>query len=311
MTVTSFFIINFGAALLARYLGINPLITLTPALTSSMATTKFIHSCLDILLSITSAYLTLMVLVECALWILLFKMGVADIPPVRNTLAMALDRRIEESLIKISDLEPNHRRCLGGGCVGGCGCGCGSDSNNSALKLDRRIDKSLKNVENPSFDFDHDDIDIDIDAMEDESVSESQIKSASPIESTTTTTTTSGSDSGCCAICLEDLDVDTAVSGRMDCCQSNKFHKKCIQQWLRTNDSCPCCRSPMLVANDNDCDNDCGDDSASASDNAGRISSEGHDTNTTYTYILSQWRLRIDTANSMRNEILSFYVVDP
>ena len=53
----------------------------------------------------------------------------------------------------------------------------------------------------------------------------------------------------CCSICLEELKAeDTVVSGRKNCCRSNIFHQECIHQWLRINNSCPCCRTPMLVA---------------------------------------------------------------
>ncbi len=58
----------------------------------------------------------------------------------------------------------------------------------------------------------------------------------------------SGNGSSCCSICLEEFKAeDTVVSGRKTCCKSNFFHDECIQHWLRINDSCPCCRTPMLV----------------------------------------------------------------
>lgn len=59
----------------------------------------------------------------------------------------------------------------------------------------------------------------------------------------------SGNGSSCCSICLEEFKAeDTVISGRKTCCKSNIFHDECIQHWLRINDSCPCCRTPMLVA---------------------------------------------------------------
>ena len=77
-------------------------------------------------------------------------------------------------------------------------------------------------------------------------------------ERTTKTTTSepsrtsavgSSSSFSCCSICLEELKAeDTVVSGRKNCCRSNIFHQECIHQWLRINNSCPCCRTPMLVA---------------------------------------------------------------
>ena len=43
-----------------------------------------------------------------------------------------------------------------------------------------------------------------------------------------------------CSICLEEL-IDSIDS--IDCCQCGHcFHKKCIQEWLKTHSTCPNCR---------------------------------------------------------------------
>ena len=108
--------------------------------------------------------------------------------------------------------------------------------------------------------------------------------------------TTSSISRGCCSICLEDFSPDdTVVSGRKNCCNSNLFHKSCIEEWLRIKDSCPCCREPMIEPDI---------DEASRCKESGDecLSLRGHMEN-----LRSQFRMKIDTASRMRTEILSHF----
>ena len=41
-----------------------------------------------------------------------------------------------------------------------------------------------------------------------------------------------------CSICL----VDNPKYRNLTCCCGHQFHKKCINRWLKKNDSCPICR---------------------------------------------------------------------
>jgi len=47
-----------------------------------------------------------------------------------------------------------------------------------------------------------------------------------------------------CNICLEGPLPCKGVTGTISC--GHKFHKKCIEEWVEENDSCPTCRSPVL-----------------------------------------------------------------
>lgn len=99
-----------------------------------------------------------------------------------------------------------------------------------------------------------------------------------------------------CVICLENFrSGDTVVAGRKDCCKSSKFHKQCIRQWLRINDSCPCCRQPML-------------EQAEAVPESDQDADANANTNTHALYFRSQFRNRIDTATRLRNEVLTYFV---
>ena len=51
-----------------------------------------------------------------------------------------------------------------------------------------------------------------------------------------------------CSICLSEYKVNQKVSkvGQTQC----YFHTKCIQRWLRENDSCPNCRQIVVVSPD-------------------------------------------------------------
>jgi len=176
------------------------------------SSSKFIQTSLEILVSTTSTYLTLMVLVECTVRILLLKFGL--------------------------------------------NLGAGIDDPGGNQALEKCIERSLVVVPH-------------------------------------TNETASGS---CCAICLDEFKPgDTAVSGRGGCCKSGTFHKECIHQWLRINDSCPCCRQPMLVPEEPDADER-------------EIAHERHQSPGGYLgYFRSQFRMRINTATRLRNEILSYY----
>lgn len=181
------------------------------------SSSKLIQNSLEILVSTTSTYLTLMVLVECTVRIVLLKFGL--------------------------DL------------------GAGIDDPGGNQALEKCIERSLVVVPQ-------------------------------------TNETASGS---CCAICLEEFKPeDTVVSGRNGCCKSGTFHKSCIHQWLRINDSCPCCRQPMLVLEEPDADE---------REIAHEIEHESHQAPRGYLgYFRSQFRMRINTATRLRNEILSYYI---
>jgi Ring finger domain len=51
----------------------------------------------------------------------------------------------------------------------------------------------------------------------------------------------------CCAICLVDFKSnDRVVSGTQPCCRSC-FHRECLEEWLKVQSSCPCCRKNLLL----------------------------------------------------------------
>ena len=111
----------------------------------------------------------------------------------------------------------------------------------------------------------------------------------------------------CCSICLEEFKPgDKVVSGRRDCCKSNVFHEACIKQWLKINDSCPCCRSPMLEQ-DEEREPCCNHKPQTANESANASSSSGIESSNAR-HIISEFRNRIDTATRLRNEILSYYL---
>jgi len=147
-----------------------------------------------------------------------------------------------------------------------------------ALALNRRIEESLKELEfELDLDLDHNDSDCDCDCDSGGCGKIHQMVS------------------GCCAICLDEFEAgDTVVSGRRDCCKSNRFHKSCIHHWLRIRDSCPCCRRAMLetepVPNTK---------TAIGSGSDDRLSSEGHGG------LRSQWRIRVNTATLVAERMLS------
>ncbi|XP_010034162.1 RING-H2 finger protein ATL70-like [Eucalyptus grandis] len=55
-----------------------------------------------------------------------------------------------------------------------------------------------------------------------------------------------GAGSSCCSICLLEYKERDVLRLLLDC--GHYFHSKCIDQWLRTNPSCPNCRtSPVSI----------------------------------------------------------------
>ncbi|KAK9288564.1 hypothetical protein L1049_017023 [Liquidambar formosana] len=52
----------------------------------------------------------------------------------------------------------------------------------------------------------------------------------------------SKSDSGVCAVCLEDFGAEEQV---MDLSCSHKYHSKCLLPWLAAHPHCPYCRRPV------------------------------------------------------------------
>jgi hypothetical protein len=249
-------------------------------------TSKWIHSCSSVLASAIATYLALMVILECTVRVLLFQAGIeiAIDPSTVSSSAYqqlgqgkhataALDRCIERSLLQrnLEDTETEDTE-TGAASTGGSRC-CGKqrDSNHAG---------SISN--------------------------------------------TSSSNSSC-AICLEDFrHGDTVVSGRRDCCKSNVFHESCIKHWLRIQDSCPCCRQAMLEGpiETDQCERETERDTERDA-RAGRYESAST-TTTANTYssasassdgadherpsFRSQFRIKIDTAARMRNEIFSYYV---
>ena len=101
--------------------------------------------------------------------------------------------------------------------------------------------------------------------------------------------------SACCSICLETPKPgESVVSGRKTCCKSNVFHEECIKQWLVINDSCPCCRQPMLEEEEEE-----ESEPILAKLETNHI--HNHD-------FWAQFKDRVDTATRVRNEVLSYFV---
>uniref|UniRef100_A0A0D9WHP5 RING-type domain-containing protein n=1 Tax=Leersia perrieri TaxID=77586 RepID=A0A0D9WHP5_9ORYZ len=54
-----------------------------------------------------------------------------------------------------------------------------------------------------------------------------------------------GDGDGCCNICLEEMQ-DGERCRRLGSC-GHAFHAACVDEWLRTRRTCPCCRKQVLV----------------------------------------------------------------
>mmetsp|Transcript_8992 Transcript_8992/g.22272 ORF Transcript_8992/g.22272 Transcript_8992/m.22272 type:complete len:313 (+) Transcript_8992:154-1092(+) len=101
--------------------------------------------------------------------------------------------------------------------------------------------------------------------------------------------------SACCSICLETPGPgESIVSGRKNCCKSNVFHEECIKQWLMINDSCPCCRQPML-------------DEVEEEQTEPTLAKL--ETNNIHNHdFWAQLKDRVDTVTRLRDEVLSYFV---
>ncbi len=47
-----------------------------------------------------------------------------------------------------------------------------------------------------------------------------------------------------CSICLEDITSKALDEKQLNC--SHNFHKQCVDEWLKTNKTCPLCRTPVV-----------------------------------------------------------------
>ena len=55
-----------------------------------------------------------------------------------------------------------------------------------------------------------------------------------------------------CAICLQEFEKDDKIS-QLECHYKHIFHTKCIDNWIKKlHNSCPVCRVPILVKNNQD-----------------------------------------------------------
>lgn len=221
---------------------------LLPPLTS--ISSKWIHNCSTVLVGMAATYLTLMVLIECTIRVFLLKAGIGFQGPVdeNNRLVDRTARQLEVAL--------DH-------CI---------EKSLKEVKVDDLLDDEEKDA-NDDNDYYRDDKNL----IEPSCKIIHEPKRPSRRASTLT---------GFCAICLDEFKPgDTVVKGKRDCCKSNKFHKACIHKWLRINDSCPCCRTPMLEA-----------------------FTDRKTTTTHARYLRSQFRMRIDTANRLRKEIMTYFI---
>lgn len=230
---------------------------------------KFIQSCSTVLVSMVATYLTLMVLVECAVRVILLKFGIET--RGMNAAAAANNRQLR------------HRE----------------DEQKRAAALEKSIAKSLREIG-----YEHND-ENDITNSENDKSSDGSCSASAGCASACcaerTKSPIASAKGNCCSICLDDFQPgDAVVSGRKECCNSNLFHEDCIKTWLRINDSCPCCRSPMLEEEEAESKTS---SSSSTQQRADRAASEGH-----AGYFRSQFRIKIDTATRLRNEILSYYL---
>jgi hypothetical protein len=229
---------------------------------------KFIQSCSTVLVSMVATYLTLMVLVECTVRVILLKFGIET--RGMNAAATANHQQLRNQ----------------------------EDEQERSAALERRFAKSLRDIG-----YEHNDDDDNHNKSESDKSADVSCSAAAGCASACCAERCkipiASAKGNCCSICLEDFQPgDAVVSGRKECCNSNLFHEDCIKTWLRINDSCPCCRSPMLEE-----EKDESKTSSSTQPRADRGASEGH-----AGYFRSQFRIKIDTATRLRNEILSYYL---
>ena len=191
MGICSLILLHAGVGFLATALGISPSYTTLPPPSSVVA--KWIQSCSIVLVSMTAPYLTVMVMIECGVRILSYKAGLLNLPAVRNTQEMALDCRIEVSLMKIK-IDPMH-------------CPIDDSLKNVDHNSGASVSESESEIEraNPT-------------PSEDDGGCKKRASQVTALRGNGNgnTTCASGNDSdiGCCAICLEELDANTVCRVR-------------------------------------------------------------------------------------------------
>ena len=52
-----------------------------------------------------------------------------------------------------------------------------------------------------------------------------------------------------CSICLSDINEQNDEISQLDC--SHKYHKECLDNWLKISDKCPFCRTTTTINNEN------------------------------------------------------------
>ena len=50
-----------------------------------------------------------------------------------------------------------------------------------------------------------------------------------------------------CSICWESISYEFK---KLACCNQHIYHKECLNEWILTSNSCPFCRSVVLVVNE-------------------------------------------------------------
>jgi hypothetical protein len=49
-----------------------------------------------------------------------------------------------------------------------------------------------------------------------------------------------------CIICYQDYKVAELIAWSSNSTCRDKFHRRCILRWLMSNETCPCCRIPLI-----------------------------------------------------------------
>jgi hypothetical protein len=49
-----------------------------------------------------------------------------------------------------------------------------------------------------------------------------------------------------CIICCQDYKVGEMIAWSCNTTCRDKFHRRCILWWLMSNETCPCCRIPLI-----------------------------------------------------------------